>query len=365
MTEGSAPLRSAIVGCGRMAKGHARVMAGLDEYELTAACDLDEARAREFAEEFDIPNVCTDIDEMMSTLKPDVVSIATAADSHAALTIRAAAGKPRAICTEKPMAVNLGEARRMVEACGEAGAVLVINHQRRMGADFLEMRRLIEPGAIGDVSLLRGLNAGAFLSDGTHTIDCIRWLMGDADVKWVLGQVYRDAPDESEEKSGGYTASGGWRYGHPIETGAFAVFEFESGVRAEILCGRLMMPPRVYQDHEVFGDKGRLWRRGDSADPAILIQDNTAGGWRDASGIGAGEVAPESQAPRNAMTASYQAMARSVHEGTPHPMSGESALAGFEVLMAVYESARLNKRIELPLQQDEFPLKLMIDEGRL
>ena len=69
--------------------------------------------------------------------------------------------------------------------------------------------------------------------------------------------------------------------------------------------------------------------------------------------------------PNGLMAASYLAMARSVHEGTPHPMSGDSALAGSEVLMAVYESARLNQRIELPLQQDEYPLKLMIEEGRL
>lgn len=43
-----------------------------------------------------------------------------------------------------------------------------------------------------------------------------------------------------------------------------------------------------------------------------------------------------------------------------HPLSAEKALRGFEVVMAVYESARLHKRIRLPLEQEKFPLELMM-----
>ena len=46
-------------------------------------------------------------------------------------------------------------------------------------------------------------------------------------------------------------------------------------------------------------------------------------------------------------------------------MSGENALRGFEVIMAIYESARLHKKITLPLQQDRFPLELMVAEGKM
>jgi hypothetical protein len=51
-----------------------------------------------------------------------------------------------------------------------------------------------------------------------------------------------------------------------------------------------------------------------------------------------------------------------VREGVEieHPLSAEKALKGFEVVMAVYESARLHKRIRLPLEQEKFPLELMM-----
>ena len=54
-----------------------------------------------------------------------------------------------------------------------------------------------------------------------------------------------------------------------------------------------------------------------------------------------------------------------VREGADHPLSGESALRDLEVIMAIFESARLRKKIELPLDQPRFPLDIMIEEGRV
>ena len=65
------------------------------------------------------------------------------------------------------------------------------------------------------------------------------------------------------------------------------------------------------------------------------------------------------------MTESYRSFAKTIRQGAPHPLCGESALRGLEVLMALYESARTNARIELPLRQEALPLELMIEEGRL
>ncbi len=217
------------------------------------------------------------------------------------------------------------------------------------------MRELIEEGAIGDVYLIRSSNAGDVLSDGTHAVDSVRWLAGDQDMKWVLAQVYRDAPPAGEEKAGGYHTSGGWRYGHPVETGAFAVVEFESGLRAELLTGKVAFPGRAYQDYEVIGTKGRLWRPGDRGEPPVSILDEQGGGWR------AVEL-PETER-RGEMSESYRQFARMMLEGGDHPLSGDSALKDQEVVMAIYESARTHQRIEMPLEQEEYPLALMLSEG--
>jgi len=67
-------------------------------------------------------------------------------------------------------------------------------------------------------------------------------------------------------------------------------------------------------------------------------------------------------APAHAQVNMYAALARTIREGTPHPLSGESGLADLEVIMAIHESARTHNRIEFPLEQEAYPLLLMYPE---
>ena len=348
------PLRGVVVGC-RMGGGHAGVMAGLDEYELVGVCDLNEQLANDTAAKYPGAVAYTDYTQMLAKAKPDVVAVATPNDSHARLTIQAAEAGVCGICCEKPMAVSMGEARAMVAACEKNGVSLIVNHQRRMSAPMVRMRELIAEGALGEVYLIRSSNQGDILSDGTHAVDSVRWLAGDQDVKWVLGQVYRNAPPADETKGIGYHTSGGWRYGHIVETGGFGVLEFASGLRAEILTGQMSFPKRQYQDYEVIGTKGRLWRPGDRGEPPVSIRDEQGGGWRPVP-------LPEGERRRD-MAESYRAFAGMMREGGPHPLSGESALKDQEIVMAIYESARTHCRIELPLKQEAYPLPLMLGEA--
>jgi len=350
--ESCKPLRGAVVGL-RMGSGHARTMHRLEEFQLVAVCDLNQELADKIAGELAGAKPYTDYEEMLAVEKPDVVAVATPTDSHARLTIVAAEAGARGIISEKPMAISLGDGKAMVAACAQHGTRLIVGHQRRMGPDLLEMRRLMDSGAIGDVYLVRGSCQGDLLSDGTHLIDSLRWLAGDQPIKWVLGQAFRDPPDPTEKRGMGFDALGGYRYGHMIETGAIAVFEFQSGLRGELLTGKARIPGRQYQDYEVFGTKGRLWRLGDRKEVPLRIQDEQAGGWRDLTGYLEGKPDP--------FTHMYQAFARTVCEGTPHPLSGESSLADLELLMAIFESARTHARIDLPLQQDALPLLLMYE----
>jgi predicted dehydrogenase len=338
-------LQTAIVGCGGMARWHARAMAALDEYELVACCDLEESAARKFAEDFGLERSYTDYAAMLAAVRPDVVTIVTPNNLHAEMTIQAAEAGARGVYCEKPMATCMADGQAMVAACRDRGAALAVNHQRRMSPPVLKMRELIVAGAIGDVSLFRGSCAGDLLSDATHLVDTIRFLAGDAPVRWVFGQVHRTPGDAVPRRPGGVQlASRGFRYGHPVETGAFGVCEFETGARIEVLCGDLRLPGREYGDYEVLGTRGRLWRAGDVADPPVLMQDDGAAGWR---------PAPPDEADDHGATgrACYRQFAAMVRDGAEHPLSGDSALQDLEVIMAIYESARLRAKVELPLTQ--------------
>lgn len=354
------PLPSVIVGCGGMGRALARIMAGLPQFALVAGCDLQPAMLDKLREELPQVRGYPDYAAMLTEVKPEVVIVATNNISHAALTIQAARAGAKGVYCEKPMAVNYGDAKAMLAACRQHGTALVVNHQRRLLPLFRNMQELMAGGAIGKIEIIRAGCAGDVLSDVTHLIDTIRHLHGDAEVKSVFGQVYRQQPDPNEARSGGFDASGGWRYGHPVETGAMAVFEFVSGVRVELMTGRNQPGGRWYQDYEIFGSQGRLWRNGDQAD--LFIQTDDQPGWRKVElNLTPSERKPSHDAIADAM----DRFAATMHTGATHPMSGDSALKDQEIVMAIYESARLHRKIELPLQQDRFPLEIMIEKGEL
>jgi len=358
MTMESSPLKAAVVGC-RRGGGLARLLNGLDEYELVAVCDLDQATAEAVAKETGNPRAYTQYLAMLPEVKPEVVVIATPNISHASMTRQAAEAGVKGVYCEKPMATCLADARAMVEACQERGVALAIGHQRRMSGVYRKMRQLIEEGTIGLVYLIRASCGGDLLTDGTHAVDSVLHLAGDANVKWAVGQVFRDPPNRGGPKSMGFNTSGGWRYGHMVETGAMGTFEFGSGLRAELFTGQMNLPGRGYQDIEIFGTTGRLWRAGDRADPPLQIQDDKGGGWR------AVPLGDENVGDAHGDFESLRRFASTVREGTPHPLCGENALRGFEVLMAIYESARVRRRILLPLEQERFPLEVMLEEREL
>ena len=349
----SDPLRTAIVGCGPMARWHAKTVCALPEYALVALSDIEETHAQALSEAVGCGEVYTDYAQMLRTERPDVVVVVTPCATHAALTIQAAEAGVRGVYCEKPMATCLGDGRAMVEACRAHGVALGVNHQRRMSPPIRRMKSLLDAGAIGEVELCRGSCAGDLLSDATHLVDTVRFLNDDAPVTWVFGGLHREVgPEVARNPQSIQLASGGFRYGHAVETGAVGVFEFATGVRAELLCGDMRLLKRAYGDYEVFGTQGRLWRPGDGADPSLLIQDER-GGWRAAEGL------PEGDGHEQTARACYAQFAKMVTEGAPHPLNGNSALLDLEIIMAIFESARLRSRIELPLTQDRFPLDLI------
>lgn len=356
MTKRNKLLRAVVVGC-NMGRNQAAALAASPEYELAAVCDLNGETASQVSAKSGNPAVYTDYEKMLDEVRPEAVVIATPNITHAPFAQMAAEAGARGIYCEKPMATNLGDARRMVQLCGERGVTLVVGHQRRMSAVYGKLRELVDGGAIGDLRLIRGSCAGDLLSDGSHTVDSMLYLIHDRPVRWAFGQICRKPGVSPEIAAAQRYAFTGRRYGHAVESGAIAHFEFEGGIRGELLTGDMQLPGGGYQDIEIIGSTGRLWRRGDRSDPPLLISDSAAGGWR--------AVPVEEESNAAVFAGVFGAMADSILSGSPHPMDGAIALRGLEMLIAVFESARLRSVIEFPLTQEAFPLELMITAGQL
>ncbi len=376
----SEKLTAAVIGVRGMGLRQAQILHQHEHFELVAVCDLNAEVAHEAAAQSGHPQVFTDFAELLHQVRPDIVAICTNNATHARLTIQAAEAGVRGIYCEKPMAINMSEAREMVEACRSRDTPLIINHQRRLGADLVAARNLIESGAIGDLVELRGANAGDMLSDGTHAIDSLMWLAGDPKPLWVLGQLHRDTEDRHWEKRTKINGEPGFRYGHAVENGTIAQVGLEKKLRLHLRTGEFAAGT-VYQEYEIVGTGGRLWRTGDrrGSELNLFIQDGKPGthhvyfhpdlGKHEIIPAAHDEPAlwrpvdlPEGPGVVNLIGHGFTLFYETVLHGTPHPMHADIALRGFEINMAIYESARLGRRIDLPLHQDRFPLELKLEQ---
>lgn len=372
-------LKSVLVGCGNMGRNQARLLQSLDEYELVAVVDISAEAARSTGEELDLPWSCN-LEEALNEYDIDVVSVCSSNKGHAESTICAAKHRVKAIYCEKPMAVNLGEAKAMRTACEKNGVTLIINHQRRIGEDLRAMRKAIDDGLIGDVIRIRTDNGGDILSDGTHGIDSMCYLAGDAEVSSVLGHIHRKDYTDSGDEAGGYDKGNGYRFGHAVEDGGMGIIAFANDIRGEVYCGDMVLKRAAYQCYEVTGTTGRLWRVGDYGRVGgctAFIDDGNDGSYDLSRTIGDDEwmyrprtdtwrpLLDDETGKENCIEKSYRLLAESLTTGTTHPMSGNVGYKDMEIVMAIYESARLGHSVTLPLQQDEYPLDLMINQQQL
>jgi predicted dehydrogenase len=237
----------------------------------------------------------------------------------------------------------------MNEAARAAGAVLIVGHQRRFNARYSQARTMIAAGTIGEVEEVLAICNGDLLTDGTHAVDLIRFLVGDLPVAWVFGQVDVRQPAVASTAGVGYQQwqETGLRYGHPIEGGALAQIQFVDGPRALIETG-MAARPLGYQRFRVLGSAGRIEISGDPGPerPEFLrIWARGETGWRD---VDLERV--------DAFRAQIQAFFDSISSGTPHPLSGESARATLEVLVGIMESAFRHERVILPIAVPDHPL---------
>jgi len=138
----------AIVGCGSIVR-FAHLPAYRDfGYRVVAVCDLVEENARRAAEQFGVPFWTTRLEEVLARPDVDVIDLAVHASQRLPLVEQiAAAGKP--ILSQKPFALNLADAERMVAICRERGVPLMINQQARWAPAHRALKLVLDQGVLG------------------------------------------------------------------------------------------------------------------------------------------------------------------------------------------------------------------------
>jgi len=323
--------RVGIIGCGGVARAHANAYRRHPKTQMVAAADINPEAVDNFAREFDIPARYTDYREMLDSEQIDILSVCTWPMSHAEITVAAAeTGGIKGILCEKPMATNLGEADTMLEACDRNGVKLVVGHQRRFEPVNVTARKLILEGAIGQPTLAFRKASGGLLNWGTHLIDTIRYLLGDPETLWVLGQISRKT-DRYERRM-------------RIEDFSAAIICFEGGTRGVI---EVDLPGPGMPAVLMYGSDGMIAYQ----DGRIFLTNKK----------GATEVQPRG----DGMNQLEELIAWLEGRVEEHRGSGRQARYTMEIMMAIYESVRIRDVVRMPLQIKESPLEMMISEGIL
>lgn len=330
-------LRVGLIGAGNMGRSHSQGWKLTPNGQITAVCDADEKRGRDLATELGVPWF-SDYKELVNGSTIDAVSIATPPFLHREVAIGAAqAGKH--VFVEKPMAVEVDECERMIEAAEKAGVTLMVGQVLRFLSPFAKVLELIQAGSIGkpiSASVVRisnavgrdwsapwraktALSGGMLLEINAHELDLLRCIGGD------VASVY---------------AAGG-NYLHPdadYPDIAFVSLNFASGAVGSLyssLASSLSETSGHVQGDEGtiryngWGTRGTLeWRRFDQEQPTVIALDTV-------------------QLPPG-VAYELEQFAKAVQTRSAPVVPGLDGLKVVEIAHAAYESARTGRSIKLP-----------------
>jgi predicted dehydrogenase len=249
-------LRTALIGCGKVAGIHAEALTLSPLSELVAVCDQDRSRAERFAATHGGAPF-TDLAALLSEVQPDAVFICTPHPLHAEAAVAAAEAGAH-VLVEKPMAASLEDCDRMIEAARRAGVKLGVVSQRRFYEPVRRMKAAIDAGKIGkpilgvfqmyswrDEAYYRsdpwrgtwvGEGGGVLVNQSPHQLDILQWLMGPI------------------EEISGYWGT----LNHPsieVDDTAVAVVRFRGGALGSIIAS-VSQKPGIYTKVHIHGSNG-------------------------------------------------------------------------------------------------------------
>lgn len=339
-------IRTAIVGCGRIAKNHfASIAAHEGDIELVAICDNDPKVLEECSKQYGVIGYQS-LEKMLEKERLDLVALCTPSGLHS-MQAQIAARYKANVMTEKPMATRWHDGVSMVRACDDAGVRLFVVKQNRRNATLQLLRRAIEKERFGRIYMVninvfwtrpqeyydsakwRGtweFDGGAFMNQASHYVDLVDWLIGPVEsVQAYTGTLARNIEVE--------------------DTGVVSI-KWRSGALGSMNVTMLTYPKNFEGSITIIGEEGTVRVGG--------LAVNEIQHWEFA------EADPDDELVKSA---SYETT--SVY-GFGHPLyyknvidvlrgkaepetDGREGLRSLEVLIATYLSARDGRRISLPL----------------
>lgn len=311
--------------------------------EIVGLVDLDLATAKARAAEFGLSRaiVGADLEAVLAQAKPDLlldVVVPSAREGVVAAGLRHGCH----VLSEKPMATSLEAGRALLAQANAAGRVHAIVQNRRFIAGIRRIRRLLESGAIGELTALHcdffvGAHFGGFreemenvllLDMAIHTLDAARFMAGVAPkAVYCL---------ESNPR-------GSW-YAHGAA--ANAIFEFEDGVVFNYRGSWCAEGSNTSWESawRIIGTKGTLTWDGEDNFEAKAVAGDT-GFFRELKTIEVPEPADIDQTHGHASVIAE--FLNAIEQGRPPETAGNDNIKSLAMVFAAIESARTHQRVTI------------------
>jgi len=347
-------LNCAVIGLG-VGKWHADQYHKYEWSCLAALCDADAQRLKDVAASYGIAEdrCYTDYRKLLAdakTLKLDLLSVALPNSLHAPVSKAALSAGLHVLC-EKPMAMNVPQARSMIAAARKHRRRLGINFSYRFHPTSMALKRSIDAGAIGDVYFgrtvwhrrrgmprfggwfgIREFSGGGPIVDlGVHRLDLAMWLMGNPTPVTVSGSVYNHLATDIARKAGKT---------FDVEDLGCALIRFDNGVT--LLLEASWAGHSGKQEDMIthlYGTKGGAVQRntGEKYDfEALLYGEHEGDLWESRLML----ATAESPSPMTDMV-------DAILDGREPIATGDHGLAVQQILDAIYRSAKLGREVRI------------------
>ena len=341
-----ARLRTALAGCGRIGERHARILASSPESELVGVADVNRGKAEAFAARHG-GRPYTDVAGMIAAESPDLLAVCTPSGLHAQGVIAAARAGVRNIVVEKPMALLLTDADRMIAACAESATRLFVVKQNRYNLPIKKLRKALEEGRFGKLVLgavrvrwcrrqdyydqapWRGtwaMDGGVFSNQASHHVDMLAFMMGDVrSVKAIAAT--RLVSIEAED------------------TG-LAILQFASGALGVIEATTAARPEDLEGSISILGENGTVevggfamneitvWKFADERPEDAEVLERYRTNPPDVYGFGHHEY--------------YKDVFDAIAKDEPPLVDGREGRKSLEVITAIYESIASGSEVRFP-----------------
>lgn len=346
-------MKYALIGCGRIAVNHIKAVLNND-LELVAVCDvkpeaMESLLAKHGLEKNTSIRRYTDYKEMLQTERPTLVGIATESGLHAQVALYCIEQGIHVII-EKPMAMSMIDADKIVETAAKCHVKVCACHQNRFNNAVQATRRALDEGRFGkmshgsihvrwnrnkdyyDQASWRGTwaqDGGCMMNQCIHGVDLLRWMMGDEVVE-VYAQTAQQVHHYLE-----------------CEDVGMAVVKFSNGAIGTIEGTTNVYPKNLEETLYLFGETGTV-KIGGTSTNNIDVWEFADQRPEDVDITGMKEAT--SNVYGNGHTAVYRDMIEAiVYDRIPY-IDAEAGRRALEMILAMYQSAATGMPVKFPLQ---------------